>query len=189
MASMFVYGNAMIIVIMGVSGSGKSTIGRALAETLHWGFSDADDFHSPANVEKMKNGIALTDEDREPWLRSMKAAIEKWKRDESGHVLACSALKASYREILGQNDPDVKFVYLQGGFDLLCQRLKQRKGHFFNPALLRSQFEALEPPKGALVVDVSREPQEIVGAILGAIKSGDHGRPNQSREGETPGEP
>jgi gluconokinase len=171
-ASMFVYGTAMIIVIMGVSGSGKTTIGRALADALHWGFGDADDFHSPANVEKMKNGIPLTDEDREPWLRSMKAAIEQWKRDEPGHVLACSALKASYREILGKNDPDVKFVYLQGGFDIICKRLKERKSHFFNPALLRSQFDALEPPKGALIVDASKEPQEIVDAILSALKPG-----------------
>ena len=159
---------------MGVSGSGKTTIGRALADTLHWGFSDADDFHSPANVEKMKNGVPLTDADREPWLRSMKVAIEQWKRDEPGHVLACSALKASYREILGQNDPGVTFVYLHGGFDIICQRLKARKSHFFNPALLRSQFEALEPPKGALVVDVSKEPQEIVGVILRALKSADY---------------
>jgi len=160
----------MVIIIMGVSGSGKTTIGRALAETLHWGFSDADDFHSPANVEKMKNGIPLTDEDRGPWLRSIRAEIEQWKRDEPGHVLACSALKGSYREILGLNDPEVKFVYLQGGFDLICQRLKERTSHFFNPALLRSQFDALENPKDALVVDVSKEPQEIISAILVAIQ-------------------
>ena len=160
----------MVIIIMGVSGSGKTTIGRALAETLHWGFSDADDFHSPANVEKMKKGIPLTDEDRAPWLHSIRAAIEQWKRDEPGHVLACSALKASYREILGLNDPEVKFVYLQGGFDLICQRLRERKSHFFNPALLRSQFDVLENPKDAVVVDVSKEPQEIISAILMAIR-------------------
>ena len=118
----------------------------------------------------MKNGIPLTDEDREPWLRSIRAAIEQWKRDEPGHVLACSALKGSYREILGLNDPEVKFVYLQGGFDLICQRLKERKSHFFNPALLRSQFDALENPKDALVVDMSKEPQEIISAILVAIQ-------------------
>jgi gluconokinase len=162
----------MVIVIMGVSGSGKTTIGRALAKSLCWGFSDADYFHSAANVEKMKNGIPLTDEDREPWLRSIRAAIEQWKRDEPGHVLACSALKESYREVLGQNDPEVKFVYLQGGFDLICERLKERKSHFFNPALLRSQFDALENPKDALVVDVSRQLQEILELILAAIKEG-----------------
>ena len=176
----------MVIVIMGVSGSGKTTIGRALAETLHWGFSDADDFHSPANVEKMKNGIPLTDEDREPWLRGIRAAIERWKRDEPGHVLACSALKGSYREILGLNDPDVKFVYLQGGFDLICQRLKERKSHFFNPALLRSQFDALEYPKDALVVDVSKEPQEIISAILVAIQQVGIKKEELRKKGEAP---
>ncbi len=160
----------MVIIVMGVSGSGKTTIGRALADSLHWRFSDADDFHSPANVQKMKRGIALTDEDREPWLRVIQAAIEHWKRDEPGHVLACSALKEDYREILGQNDPDVKFVYLEGGFDLISQRLKERKSHFFNSALLRSQFDALEVPRDALVVDISKEPQEILRTILEAIK-------------------
>jgi gluconokinase len=160
----------MVIVLMGVSASGKTTIGRALAKSLRWGFSDADDFHSAANVEKMKNGIPLTDEDREPWLRSIKAAIEQWNRDEPGHVLACSALKGRYREILGRDDPEVKFVYLQGSFDLISQRLKERKGHFFNPALLRSQFEALESPKDALVVDISKDPQEVVSAILEQVR-------------------
>ena len=160
----------MVIVLMGVSGSGKTTIGRALAKSLRWGFSDADDFHSAANVEKMKKGIPLTDEDRKPWLRSIRAAIEQWNRDEPGHVLACSALKGRYREILGRGDPEVKFVYLQGSFDLISQRLKERKGHFFNPALLRSQFEALESPKDALVVDISKDPQEVVGAILEQVR-------------------
>ena len=160
----------MVIVLVGVSGSGKTTIGRALAKSLRWGFSDADDFHSAANVEKMKNGIPLTDEDRKPWLRSIRAAIEQWNRDEPGHVLACSALKGRYREILGRDDPEVKFVYLQGSFDLISQRLKERKGHFFNPALLRSQFEALESPKDALVVDISKDPQEVVGAILEQVR-------------------
>lgn len=160
----------MVIIVMGVSGSGKTTIGRALAAALHWRFSDADDFHSAANVEKMKSGIALTDEDREPWLRAIRAAIEQWKRDEPGHVLACSALKERYREMLGKNDPDVRFVYLQGGIDLISQRIKERKNHFFNPALLRSQLDALEVPKEALVVDISKEPDEILRTILEATK-------------------
>jgi gluconokinase len=160
----------MVIIVMGVSGSGKTTIGRGLAEALHWRFSDADDFHRAENVAKMRRGIALTDEDREPWLRAMRVAIEQWKRDEPGHVLACSALKEDYREILGRNDPDVKFVYLQGGFDLISQRLKDRKSHFFNAALLRSQFDALEIPSDALVVDISKEPGEIIRTILEAIQ-------------------
>ena len=161
----------MIIVIMGVSGSGKTTVGLELAAALRWGFSDADEFHSPANVEKMRSGIPLTDQDREPWLRSIRDAIERWKRSEPGHVLACSALKKHYREILGRNDPDVRFVYLHGGFELISERLKSRKSHFFNPALLRSQFEALEDPEDALVVDVSKEPQEIVSQIVAALNS------------------
>ena len=161
----------MIIVIMGVSGSGKTTVGRQLAAALHWEFSDADEFHSPANVEKMKSGVPLTDKDREPWLRSIRDAIERWKRDEPGHVLACSALKKRYREALGRNDPDVRFIYLHGGFELISERLKSRKGHFFNPALLRSQFEALEDPEDALVVDVSKESQEIVSQILTAVRT------------------
>ena len=161
----------MVIIVMGVSGSGKTTIARTLADALHWTFSDADDFHNPANVQKMRSGIALTDEDREPWLRAIRAAIEQWKRHEFGHVLACSALKESYREILGRNDPDVKFVYLQGEFDLISRRLKGRKSHFFNAALLRSQFDTLEIPKDALVVDISRTPQEIVQTIIGAINA------------------
>ena len=159
----------MIIVIMGVSGSGKTTIGQGVAEAMDWGFSDADDFHGPANVRKMKSGIPLTDEDREPWLRNLRVAIERWKRGEPGHVLACSALKGSYREILRQNDPDVKFVYLQGSFDLIARRLKERKGHFFDPALLRSQFDALETPEDALVFDISKKPDEIIAAILETI--------------------
>jgi gluconokinase len=167
---MFDRGVGMVIVVMGVSGSGKTTIGRALAAALHWGFSDADDFHSPGNVEKMKKGIPLSDEDREPWLRTIRGAIEQWKREEPGHVLACSALKGSYRDILGQNNPDVKFVYLQGAFDVISQRLKERKSHFFNPVLLRSQFDALEAPEGALIVEVSKEPQEIIRAILGILQ-------------------
>ena len=154
---------------MGVSGSGKTTIGQGVAEAMDWGISDADNFHSPANVRKMKSGIPLTDEDREPWLRNLRVAIERWKRGEPGHVLACSALKGSYREILRQNDPDVKFVYLQGSFDLIARRLKERKGHFFDPALLRSQFDALETPEDALVFDISKKPDEIIAAILETI--------------------
>jgi gluconokinase len=171
----------MVIIVMGVSGSGKTTIGRALADALHWHFSDADDFHSPENVEKMRRGIALTDEDRKPWLCAMRAAIEQSKRDESGHVLACSALKKNYREILGRNDPDVKFVYLQGGFDLISQRLKDRKSHFFNAALLRSQFDALEIPSDALVVDISKEPGEIIRTIVEAIQPTTPRRVSSSR--------
>ena len=109
-------------------------------------------------TQKNQSGIPLTDEDREPWLRDLRSAIERWKRSEAGHVLACSALKESYREILEQKDPDVKFVYLRGAFDLIARRLMERKGHFFDPALLRSQFEALESPEDAMVFNISNRP-------------------------------
>jgi gluconokinase len=160
----------MVIIVMGVSGSGKTTIGQALANALHWGFSDADDFHNPENVEKMRSGMSLTDKDREPWLHAIRAAIEQWKCDEPGHVLACSALKESYREKLGRNDAEVKFVYLHGDFELISRRLKERKSHFFNAALLRSQFDTLEIPRDVLVVDISGKPQEIARTIIEAIK-------------------
>ena len=112
----------------------------------------------------------MTDNDREPWLRTIRAAIEQWQSNDPGHVLACSALKESYREILGRDDPDVKFVYLHGEFDLIARRLKERKSHFFKAALLRSQFDSLEVPKDALVVDIAGEPQEIVRTIIEAIE-------------------
>src|SRR5271168_371758 len=140
----------MIVVLMGVSGVGKTTIGRKLAGALRCGFSDADEFHSPANIEKMKSGVALGDADRAPWLRSMRAAIERWERQGVSHVLACSALKERYRWVLAPDDPNVTFVYLRGSFELLSQRLSHRKSHFFNPTLLASQFEALEEPTGGI---------------------------------------
>ena len=159
----------MIIVIMGVSGSGKTTVGLKLAAALGWKFSDADGFHSAANVAKMQSGVPLTDEDREPWLRSIRAAIESWERDEPGHVLACSALKGCYRDALAPNDSDVKFVYLRGEFERIAARLRSRKDHFFNPALLRSQFEALEDPENALIIDAAHDPAKIVRLILAAF--------------------
>jgi len=159
----------MVTIVIGVSGSGKTTIGQMLARALGWGFSDADDFHSSTNIEKMKKGIPLTDEDRQPWLRSLRTAIEEWNRSGNSHILACSALKEGYRQTLGQNDPNVVFVYLQASFDLISERLNARKGHFFNASLLRSQFEALEAPQDAITVDASKKPRQIVDAILKEI--------------------
>jgi gluconokinase len=154
----------MIVVIMGVSGSGKTAVGLKLAAALGWQFSDADDFHSAANVAKMQSGVPLTDEDREPWLQSIRTAIEGWERKEPGHVLACSALKNRYRQLLAPNNADLRFVYLRGEFELIA-----RKDQFFNPALLRSQFQALENPEAALVVDAATDPSEIVRQILAAL--------------------
>ena len=155
---------------MGVAGSGKTTIGEKLAAALGWGFSDADEFHSPASIAKMKSGVALTDADREPWLRAVRAAIEE--RGRTDHVFACSALKARYREVLGAGGPQVRFVYLRGDADLIRQRLSRRVGHFFDPALLPTQFEALEEPPDALTVDIALTPDALVSHIVTTLRGG-----------------
>ena len=160
----------MIIVVMGVSGSGKTTIGEKLAMALGTGFTDADEFHSPASIEKMRTGVALTDADRGSWLLATRAAIDERKHEGTGHVFACSALKARYRELLGAGDPQVKFVYLRGDAELIGERLSGRAGHFFNPALLTSQFEALEEPQDALTVDIGQAPDALVTRIVTALR-------------------
>jgi len=156
----------MFIIIMGVSGSGKTTIGKALAKSLGYSFYDGDDFHPPANVAKMAKGIPLTDEDRAGWLQEMAAVIAKGLvRGEDG-VIACSALKEKYREVLRVDPRQVRLVYLKGSYETIKTRMKKRQGHFMNAALLQSQYETLEEPGDALVVDVSRTPEEIVQNIL-----------------------
>lgn len=155
----------MIVILFGVTGAGKTVIGRALASALGWDFYDADDFHPPANVEKMSAGIPLTDEDRAPWLESLRELIETCNARRESAVLACSALKESYRRRLKVSD-EVRLVYLKGSYELIAARLKERRGHFMRPDLLRSQFDTLEEPGGgALVVDITPSPDEIVGAI------------------------
>ncbi|RAI41741.1 gluconokinase [Rhodoplanes roseus] len=155
----------MIVVLMGVAGSGKTTIGLLLAERLGCGFSDADSFHPPANVEKMRAGIPLTDDDRWPWLHALRAAIEGWERAGVDHVVACSALKQAYRDVLAPQD-DATFVYLKGSAALIGPRLAARTGHYMNPKLLDSQFATLEEPDDAIVVDIAPTPPEIVADIL-----------------------
>jgi gluconokinase len=155
----------MVILIMGVSGSGKTTIGQMLAAQLDWQFQDADDLHSPANIEKMHQGIPLTDADRRPWLRSLRTLIDRSLDTHTDLILACSALKATYRQDLDIGSERVKFVYLKGSIFLIQQRLKERKGHFMNPDLLKSQFAALEEPDDALVIEIDRDPAEIVQQI------------------------
>jgi gluconokinase len=151
----------MIIVLMGVTGSGKTTVGKLLADELGWKYYDADDFHSPANIEKMKRGIPLDDVDRKPWLESLRDLIRnRFERAENG-VLACSALKASYRNYLLVND-EVRLIYLKGDYELIHKRLSDRSSHYMNPKLLDSQFETLEEPEGHLAIDVSLSPAEIV---------------------------
>jgi gluconokinase len=149
---------------MGPAGSGKTTIGELLATNLGWQFSDGDNFHSPANIEKISQGIPLTDADRLPWLDSIGEAISHWLVQNKNVVLACSALKRTYRERL-MISPDVKLVYLKGSYDLLRQRLQSRKGHYATEQILTSQFTDLEEPTDALVLDVAPSPKEIVADI------------------------
>ena len=155
----------MVIVLMGVTGCGKTTVGVLLAEQLGWEFYDADDFHPPENVEKMRIGVPLTDADRTPWLEALKSLIHGAHEKEQNFVLACSALKHQYRKILRHDLQPVRFVYLKGSPELIRERLEARKGHYMNPTLLKSQFSALEEPKDAVYVDIAREPDKIVAAI------------------------
>lgn len=149
---------------MGVAGVGKTTVGTLLAEQLGWKFADADTYHSPENIRKMASGIPLTDADRDPWLRSLRQAIQLWIANHQDVVLACSALKESYRQYLSV-DPSVKFVYLSGSFPLIEERIRHRAGHYMHSELLKSQFETLEEPAGVPKIDVSSTPQEIVREI------------------------
>lgn len=154
----------VVIVLMGVTGVGKTTIGLQVAQDLGWAFLDADDFHPAKNVEKMRGGIPLTDTDREPWLAALRAEIDgRLARGEPG-VLACSALKKAYRDRLDAGAA-VSFVYLRGDAALIRERLLARKGHYMDPGLLDSQFAALEEPEGVLAVDVAATPPEIASSI------------------------
>ena len=154
----------MIVIVMGVVGAGKTTIGKLLAAQLGWEFADADDFHPPANVEKIRNGIPLDDRDREPWLDRLRAAIVEWVADRRNVVLACSALKRSYRAKL-EVGPEVRFVYLKGSAPLIADRLSARHGHFAGEAILASQLADLEEPESALIVEISETPDQIVAQI------------------------
>jgi gluconokinase len=136
------------LIVMGVSGSGKSTVGEALAQRLGWRFEDGDKFHPASNVAKMHAGIPLTDDDRWPWLKAIADEIDRACEAASPAVIACSALKRAYREILVHGRRDVRIVYLRGDQPLIAHRLALRKGHFMPPGLLTSQFQTLEPPGG-----------------------------------------
>ncbi|QTO43878.1 gluconokinase [Burkholderia latens] len=158
----------MILIAMGVSGAGKSRIGEMLAERLSCSYTDGDAFHSAANKEKMHHGIPLTDDDRWPWLRAIRAAIEEKQRAGETAVFTCSSLKRSYRDVLRGTDTDVRFVYLKGSFDVLRERLKTRTGHFFDPSLLKSQLDTLEEPGPDEAIEVSIEltPEQIVDGVM-----------------------
>ncbi len=154
----------MVIIVMGVAGSGKTTIGSLLALELGWDFYDGDDFHSASNRAKMSQRIPLTDEDRSTWLASLRDLISQNVRIERSIVLACSALKKSYRDVLNFNE-EVRFVHLQGSYEQIEARLRERTGHFMSAEMLASQFEILEEAPDALGIDISNTPQEIVAII------------------------
>lgn len=147
---------------MGVSGSGKTTIGKLLADSLEWEFSDADAFHSPENVDKMRRGIALSEADRIPWLQDLQTAIKHWLQENKNVVLACSALKDSYRQFLLLDSDGIKLVYLKGSYELIQMRLQERSNHYMGEKLLNSQFDTLEEPLDTLCMDVAQPPQVIV---------------------------
>ena len=154
----------MIIVLMGVTGSGKTTVGRLLAESLGWTYVEADDFHSELNIEKMKGGIPLDDAGRKPWLENLRELVRDCLARSENAVLACSALRESYREFL-LLDERVKLVYLKGDYRMIQERLAERRDHYMDPALLDSQFETLEEPSEGLRIDASSDPTVIVSII------------------------
>ncbi len=154
----------MVIVLMGVTGSGKTTVGRQLSAELGWKYYDADDFHPLANVEKMRAGIPLDDADRIPWLEILRNLMIECHRRGENAVLACSALKNSYREYL-LVDENVRLIHLKGDYKLIQKRLTARRHHFMNPALLDSQFATLEEPEQSVQIDISANPAEIVKTI------------------------
>lgn len=155
----------MIILVMGVSGSGKTTIGQLLAKSLNWEFCDADALHPAANIEKMSRGIPLDDADRKLWLQRLQQAITQWLQDDKNIVLACSALKAAYRQVLLQDKKRIRLVYLKGDFKLIQERLRLRPHHYMSSDLLQSQFDTLEEPSEAIHFDVSQPPEVIVQQI------------------------
>jgi len=161
----------MIVIVMGVVGAGKTTVGQLLAAQLGWEFADADDFHPPSNVEKIRNGTPLTDADRGPWLDALRNAIDGWIAEPRNVVLACSALKSSYRQKL-QAGSEVHFVYLKGSEALIGGRLRSRQGHFATDSILVSQLADLEEPATAVTVEVADSPQQIVANIRSGLGLG-----------------
>jgi gluconokinase len=154
----------MIVIVMGVTGAGKTTVGRLLAEQLGWQFADADDFHPQANIEKIRHGIPLNDDDRRPWLTRLRTEITTWIAEGHNFVLACSALKRSYRSELAVS-PQVRFVYLKGSAELIAERIRCRHCHFAGEQILAGQFADMEEPEDAVTVDISATPQQIVAEI------------------------
>ncbi|HZY42206.1 MAG TPA: gluconokinase [Anaerolineae bacterium] len=160
----------MIIVVMGVSGCGKTTIGRQLADRLGWPFFDGDAFHPPANIDKMSRDIPLNDDDRSGWLAAIADRMRALMALDQSGVFACSALKQKYRDQL-RVTAQVKFVYLRGSYDVIWSRMLQRPGHYMKPTMLASQFEALEEPREALTLDIVQPPEQMVEHIIQTLIS------------------
>ena len=156
---------AMVIILIGVAGAGKTTIGKLLAQELGWPFYEGDLLHPQTNIEKMKQGLALTDEDREPWLDNLQKLINGLIHRGQPGIVACSVLKRAYREHLQRDNEGARFIYLKGDYDLVRKRLEERKDHFMVADLLDSQFRTLEEPEGLLVVDILQEPEFIVSSL------------------------
>ncbi len=152
----------LVVILMGVSGAGKTTVGKLLAQDLGWPFYDSDDFHPQTNIDKMQRGVALIDEDRSPWLARLRTLISERLQSNLPAVVACSALKYAYRRQLTVDTDAVRVVYLRGTYEQVCQRLKKREDHFMPVELLKSQFAILEEPKDGLVLDISQEPGALV---------------------------
>lgn len=160
------------LIVMGVSGSGKSTIAEALARRLNWRYEDGDAFHPPSNIAKMRAGHPLNDDDRRPWLQAIAAEIDRVGDADGRVIIACSALKRSYRDILVHGRDDVRIIFLNGSRELIAERLKNRKGHFMPPELLDSQFKALEIPQAdepAIAVPIDAPVEAIVDAIVAKL--------------------
>jgi carbohydrate kinase (thermoresistant glucokinase family) len=160
----------MVLILIGPMGCGKTTIGKMLGKKLGWPFNDGDDFHPKENVEKMRAGIALTDEDRKLWLEKLQANIRRWLKHGQNTILACSALKRAYRDILGVNQSTVRTVYLKGSYELLRKRIEGRLHPYMDKNLLKSQLDTLEEPKDGLSVDISKTPERIVSTIIKTLK-------------------
>ena len=159
----------MVLILIGPMGCGKTTIGKMLAEKLGWPFYDGDDFHPQRNIEKMRAGIALTDEDRKIWLETLHINVQRWLKEKVNTILACSALKQAYRDILGVDQNAVRTIYLKGSYELLRKRVEDRQHPYMDKNLLRSQLDTLEEPEDGLTVDISETPEIIVRTIMNSL--------------------
>jgi carbohydrate kinase (thermoresistant glucokinase family) len=160
----------MVLILIGPMGCGKTTIGKMLAEKISWSFFDGDDFHPRENVEKMRSGLPLNDEDRKTWLENLHGYIQRWRIEGRNTILACSALKQAYRDILGVDQQTVMTVYLKGSYELLRKRIEERKHPYMNKDLLKSQVSTMEEPKDGLTVDISQTPEAAVQTIIESLE-------------------